>query len=87
VAFPHSRRDDLEKAVLAWLGLTAADTTWEYGTGIGHLGVSDQFVALEHLLATGALTAGDHVLLIGLGVGITVSCAVLRILYVPQEYT
>jgi 3-oxoacyl-[acyl-carrier-protein] synthase III len=87
VAFPHSRRDDLEKAVLAWLGLTAADTTWEYGAGIGHLGVSEQFVALEHLLATGALTAGDHVLLIGLGVGVTVSCAALRILRVPEEYT
>lgn len=87
VAFPPSRHDDLEKAVLAWLGLTAADTTWEYGVGMGHLGVSDQFVALEHLLATGALTAGDYVLLIGLGVGITVSCAALRILRVPREYS
>jgi 3-oxoacyl-[acyl-carrier-protein] synthase III len=86
VAFPRSRRDDLEKAVLAWLGLSAADATWEYGTGIGHLGVSDQFVALEHLLATGALSAGDHVLLIGLGPDITVSCAALRILRLPREY-
>ncbi len=86
VAFPHGRRDDLENGAFAWLGLTMADTTWEYGAGIGHLGVSDQFVALEHLLATEELTAGDHVLLIGLGADITVSCAALRILRKPLEY-
>jgi 3-oxoacyl-[acyl-carrier-protein] synthase-3 len=45
VAFPHGRWDDLESRGLDWLGLTMADTTWEYGASIGHLGVSDQFVA------------------------------------------
>jgi len=87
VAFPHGRRDDLENGAVAWLGLTLADTTWEYGASIGHLGVSDQFVALDHLLATGALAAGDHVLLIGLGAGITLAAAVLRILDLPREDT
>jgi 3-oxoacyl-[acyl-carrier-protein] synthase III len=43
-------------------------------------------VALDHLLATGALAAGDHVLLIGLGAGTTMACAVLEILDIPQEY-
>jgi 3-oxoacyl-[acyl-carrier-protein] synthase-3 len=86
VAFPHGRRDDLEHRGLNWLGLTIADTTWEFGAGVGHLGVSDQFVALDHLLATGALAAGDHVLLIGLGAGTTMACAVLEILDIPQEY-
>ena len=87
VAFPHGRWDDLESRGLNWLGLTMADTTWEYGASVGHLGVSDQFVALDNLLATGALTAGDHVLLIGLGAGTTMACGVLKIIDVPPEYT
>lgn len=86
VAFPHGRWDDLEHRGVNWLGLTMADTTWDYGAQIGHLGVSDQFVALDHLLAGGALAAGDHVLLVGLGAGTTMACAVLRILDVPREY-
>ncbi|WP_329236548.1 ketoacyl-ACP synthase III family protein [Actinoallomurus sp. NBC_01490] len=86
VAFPHGRWDDLEHRGVNWLGLTMADTTWDYGARIGHLGVSDQFVALDHLLASGALAAGDHVLLVGLGAGTTMACAVLRIRDVPREY-
>ncbi|MEV4107758.1 3-oxoacyl-[acyl-carrier-protein] synthase III C-terminal domain-containing protein [Nonomuraea sp. NPDC049695] len=85
VAFPHGRWDNVEERV-SWLGLTLADTTWDYGAGIGHLGVSDQFVALDHLLATGALAPGDYVLLIGVGAGKTLACAVLRILDIPKEY-
>ena len=86
VAFPHGRRDELCSGAMSWLGLEIADTTWEFGASIGHLGVSDQFVALDHLLASGALAAGDHVLLIGFGAGITLSCAALRIVDIPQEY-
>ncbi|MFC4114185.1 ketoacyl-ACP synthase III family protein [Nonomuraea zeae] len=85
VAFPHGRWDNVEERV-SWFGLTLADTTWEYGAGIGHLGVSDQFVALDHLLATGALARGDYVLLVGVGSGKTLACAVLRILDIPAEY-
>lgn len=86
VAFPHGRWDDLENRGLNWLGLTMEDTTWEFGAGIGHLGVSDQFVALDHLLATGALAPGDNVLLVGLGAGTTMACAVLRMLDIPPDY-
>ncbi|GAA2278458.1 ketoacyl-ACP synthase III family protein [Nonomuraea roseoviolacea subsp. roseoviolacea] len=85
VAFPHGRWDNVEERA-SWLGLTLADTTWEYGAGIGHLGVSDQFVALDHLLAGGALAAGDYVLLVGVGAGKTLACAVLRIRDIPEEY-
>ncbi|MEV0237949.1 ketoacyl-ACP synthase III family protein [Nonomuraea sp. NPDC050786] len=85
VAFPHGRWDNVEERA-SWFGLTLADTTWEYGAGVGHFGVSDQFVALDHLLASGALAAGDYVLLIGVGAGKTLACAVLRILDIPQEY-
>ncbi|MEU6717064.1 ketoacyl-ACP synthase III family protein [Nonomuraea sp. NPDC046802] len=87
VAFTHGRWDDLEHRGMNWFGLTLADTTWEYGAGIGHLGVSDQFVALDHLLAVGALAPGDYVLLVGTGAGTTMACAVLRILDIPAEYT
>jgi 3-oxoacyl-[acyl-carrier-protein] synthase III len=86
VAVPHGRRAGLPKGALASLGLTTADTTWEYGASIGHLGVCDQFVALDHLLATGALRSGDHVLLIGHGAGHTLSCAALSVLDIPSEY-
>jgi 3-oxoacyl-[acyl-carrier-protein] synthase III len=87
VAFPHGRRDSLASGTVTGLGLTMADTTWDYGSCIGHLGVSDQFLALDHLLATGALRTGDHVLLIGHGADHALSCAVLRMLAVPAEYT
>jgi 3-oxoacyl-[acyl-carrier-protein] synthase-3 len=86
VAFPHVRWDDVEHRGVNWFGLTLADTTWEYGARIGHLGVSDQFVALDHLLASGALAPGDHMLLVGFGAGTTLACAVLRILDIPPEY-
>jgi 3-oxoacyl-[acyl-carrier-protein] synthase-3 len=83
VAFPHGRWDDLEQRGLNWLGLSLADTTWVYGASIGHLGVSDQFVALDQLFATRQVEPGDHVMLVGLGAGTTMACAVLRILDVP----
>ncbi|MEV0388089.1 ketoacyl-ACP synthase III family protein [Nonomuraea sp. NPDC050643] len=86
VAFPHVRWDDVEHRGVNWFGLTLADTTWEYGARVGHLGVSDQFVALDHLLASGALAPGDHMLLLGFGAGTTLACAVLRILDIPPEY-
>ncbi|MCF6468266.1 3-oxoacyl-ACP synthase [Nonomuraea sp. MG754425] len=86
VAFPHVRRDDVEHRGVNWFGLTLADTTWDYGSRIGHLGVSDQFVALDHLLASGELAPGDHLLLVGFGAGTTLACAVLRILDIPPEY-
>ncbi|WP_436757965.1 ketoacyl-ACP synthase III family protein [Streptosporangium sp. V21-05] len=85
VAFPHGRWDNVEERA-SWFGLTLADTTWEYGSGVGHFGVSDQFVALDHLMAGGALAPGDYVLLIGVGAGKTLACAVVRILDIPGQY-
>src|SRR5271154_4443362 len=52
IAFPHGKRNGLASEAVSRLGLTMADTSWEYGASIGHLGVSDQFLALDHLLAT-----------------------------------
>jgi 3-oxoacyl-[acyl-carrier-protein] synthase-3 len=65
------------------LGIPEDLTTWQFGRGIGHTGPSDQWLSLNHLLVTGQLAAGDHVLLAG-GAPAAVSCAVLEILDVPE---
>jgi 3-oxoacyl-[acyl-carrier-protein] synthase-3/clorobiocin biosynthesis protein CloN2 len=54
-------------------------STWEFGRALGHLGPSDQIVSLEHLVSTGELRPGDHFLMLGVGPGVTISAAVLRI--------
>jgi 3-oxoacyl-[acyl-carrier-protein] synthase-3/clorobiocin biosynthesis protein CloN2 len=64
------------------LGFQLSQSTWEYGSGIGHLGASDHLVSLHHLLATGQLSPGDHVLLSGSGPGLTFKSAVVQILNV-----
>jgi 3-oxoacyl-[acyl-carrier-protein] synthase III len=72
-----------EQFLLEPLGIPMDRTTWQFGRGIGHTGASDQLLSLNHLLVTGQLAAGDHVLLAGAGPAV-VSCAVLEVLDVPQ---
>ena len=79
VAFPNSTRPVVEQRWLAALELPLSMSTWDFGSGIGHISASDQVIALDHLLAAGELDAGDHVLLVGIGPGVTVSSAVVRI--------
>ncbi|MEV4148819.1 ketoacyl-ACP synthase III family protein [Amycolatopsis sp. NPDC049691] len=64
---------------LRLLGFPFERSTWDFARTIGHLGASDHFVALHHLLTEGALGAGDHVLLSGYSPGLTYKSAVLRI--------
>lgn len=64
---------------LRLLGFPFERSTWEFSRTIGHLGASDHFVALHHLLTEGALTEGDHVLLSGYSPGLTYKSAVLRV--------
>jgi 3-oxoacyl-[acyl-carrier-protein] synthase III len=73
----------LMKQVVEALGVPMDRTTWQFGRGIGHTGASDQLLSLNHLLVTGQLAPGDHVLLAG-GAPATVSSAVLEILDVPD---
>ena len=67
---------------LLWgvLGLPLSASTWDYGRTIGHLGAADHTISLGHLLETGQVGPGDHVLMVGTAPGITYSCAVLEIL-------
>jgi 3-oxoacyl-[acyl-carrier-protein] synthase-3/clorobiocin biosynthesis protein CloN2 len=70
-------------AYLSGLGFPLEKSTWEYGSGIGHIGASDHMISLYHLLVTGGLSAGDHVLLAGMSPGVTYKAAVVQILDVP----
>jgi 3-oxoacyl-[acyl-carrier-protein] synthase-3 len=73
----------MQQQVLEPLGIPMERTTWDFGRGIGHCGSNDQPLSLNHLLVTGQLKAGDHVLLAGGGPA-TLAAAVLEILEVPE---
>jgi 3-oxoacyl-[acyl-carrier-protein] synthase III len=70
--------------LMASLGRTLADSVFDWGRTVGHLGASDQIAALHHLVCTRQLRPGDHVLMLGVGPGVTVSCAVVEIVDVPD---
>ncbi|MBW5425165.1 secondary metabolite biosynthesis protein [Streptomyces sp. BG9H] len=59
-------------------------TTWDFGRRTGHVGGGDWAAGLEHLVTTGAVAAGDRVLLFGGGAGYTCTAAVLEITDVPS---
>lgn len=65
--------------VLEPLGVPAAKTRIDLGAQLGHLGASDQTVALWYDLHRGQVAPGDRVLLIGIGVGMTWTAALLEI--------
>jgi clorobiocin biosynthesis protein CloN2 len=70
-------------AYLSGLGFPLEKSSWDYGSGIGHVGASDHLISLHHLLATGQLGVGDHVLLAGMSPGVTYKAAVVQILDIP----
>lgn len=79
----HNIAKEDTAAHLSVLGFQLSQSTWDYGCSVGHLGASDHLVSLHHLLATGQLSPGDHVLLSGAGPGLTFKSAVVQILDVP----
>jgi 3-oxoacyl-[acyl-carrier-protein] synthase-3 len=80
VVLPHLGYDLIEEQYLRPLGVPVERTTWPWGRHVGHLGTSDQFVALEQLLAEQTVTAGDLALMIGVGIGFTWYASVVEIL-------
>ncbi|MFG3442565.1 ketoacyl-ACP synthase III family protein [Nonomuraea sp. NPDC047897] len=72
--------DAIEHRWMEILRMPMSRSTWDFGRTIGHLGASDPLVSLHHLLETGKVGPGDHVLLGGIGSGVTISCAVVRVL-------
>ncbi|POM26369.1 hypothetical protein BTM25_07680 [Actinomadura rubteroloni] len=67
------------KTILDPLGLSTDRGILEFARGFGHLTVNDQVVGLEHLVRSGEVGPGDHVLLMAQGAGVTVTCAVVAI--------
>jgi len=79
ICAPHYGRRLVETQILRPLGIAEDRTMTELGLRVGHLGASDQIVALDHLLRSGEATDGDHVMLLGIGVGMTWTAVVLEV--------
>ncbi|CAO5250721.1 ketoacyl-ACP synthase III family protein [Frankia sp. AgKG'84/4] len=79
VAYMNYSREIVEQRCMAALGLAMSRSTWEFGRTVGHLGASDQVVSLDHLVSAGELRPGDHLLMLGVGPGVTISCALVEI--------
>jgi 3-oxoacyl-[acyl-carrier-protein] synthase III len=73
------------RSVLEPIGIDPARGVLEFGRGVGHLGVSDHIAALSHLLTSGEIGPGDRVLMVGNGIGVVISCAVLEISDAPAS--
>ncbi|WP_328302353.1 ketoacyl-ACP synthase III family protein [Streptomyces sp. NBC_00435] len=83
VVVPNLGRRNLDTWILRPLDLALDRTTWSFGRRVGHTGPCDQALGLRHLLDSGALEPGHHVLVIGVGAGFAWTCAVLRVEAAP----
>ena len=84
VAYANGSRERVEGRAMVPLGLPMSLSTWEQGRTVGHIGASDQVVALEQLLLSGSLRSGDHFLMLGVGPGLNIACAVIEITATPH---
>ncbi|XUL94498.1 3-oxoacyl-[acyl-carrier-protein] synthase III C-terminal domain-containing protein (plasmid) [Streptomyces galilaeus] len=73
----------IEFSVLAPLGLPMSRSSWDFGRSVGHVGAADLIISLDHLVRTGELSPGDHVLLLSQGPGWISSSAVVTITDIP----
>ncbi|MFI8007917.1 ketoacyl-ACP synthase III family protein [Streptomyces sp. NPDC086010] len=83
VAHIFTGREGYLKGILDPMGLRAEQGLLEFGRGLGHMTVSDQIVGLNHLAETRQVGPGDHVLIVAHGGGVSITCAVVRIEYLP----
>ncbi|WP_030769002.1 MULTISPECIES: ketoacyl-ACP synthase III family protein [unclassified Streptomyces] len=84
VAYMNTERAMTEERLLAPLGLTLEQSTWEFGRAVGHVSASDQVISFDHLLTTGGLRAGDRLLALGVGPGVGIGCAVIEVRETPR---
>jgi 3-oxoacyl-[acyl-carrier-protein] synthase-3 len=85
VLLPYYGKNLLEAHCLRPLGIAAERTLIDAGRRWGHIGPNDQIIGLPRLLARADVQIGDHVALVGIGVGTTWTVAVLRIEQVPSS--
>ncbi|MFE7750953.1 ketoacyl-ACP synthase III family protein [Streptomyces sp. NPDC057428] len=83
VAHIFTGRKSYLKGILDPLGLSPEQGLFDFGRRVGHMTVNDQIVGLNHLVETGQVGPGDHVLMVAHGAGVSISCAVVRIDHVP----
>ncbi|MBF9131527.1 ketoacyl-ACP synthase III family protein [Plantactinospora sp. S1510] len=83
IAFNHGGREVVEDR-LGPLGVPLERTTWAFGSTIGHAGAADQIIAFDHLLGSGTIGPGDHVLMLGVGPGVSIAGAVVRVHATPS---
>lgn len=83
VAYMNISKEIVRERCMGALGLPMSRSTWSFGATVGHCGASDQTLALDHLVGTGRLGPGDHVLMLGNGPGVMLASAVIRILKTP----
>jgi 3-oxoacyl-[acyl-carrier-protein] synthase-3 len=84
VAHVFSGQESYLKVILDPIGLRPEQGLLEFGRGLGHLTVNDQVVGLDHLVTTGQVGPGDHVLIVAHGGGVSITCAVVRIDSTPE---
>ncbi|WP_199440251.1 ketoacyl-ACP synthase III family protein [Umezawaea beigongshangensis] len=80
VAHPGFGWESLETMFLAPLGIDADRGVWDYIRHVGHAGVTEVFLGLEHLWTSGQVVPGDRVLLLSSGAGASMGAAVVEIL-------
>ncbi|MDX6311566.1 MAG: 3-oxoacyl-[acyl-carrier-protein] synthase, partial [Streptomyces sp.] len=85
VVVPHFGAGLTLRQCLGPIGISELSRTpWDFSRRTGHLGPADQFAGLNHLAETGALHAGQRVLLVGVGGGFSWTCTVLEVLRTPD---
>lgn len=75
------------RSVLQPMGIDPARGMVALGRDLGHLSVNDHLVALNHLVQARQVAPGDHVLMIGNGVGVSLAAAVVEITRLPDWAT
>ncbi|MFD2767488.1 ketoacyl-ACP synthase III family protein [Micromonospora eburnea] len=85
VAFMNYSREVVEQRCMMPLGLPMSRSSWDYGRTVGHCGASDHVLSLKHLVETGQLRPGQHMLMLGTGPGINLACALIKIVGTPER--
>ncbi|MEV5833571.1 ketoacyl-ACP synthase III family protein [Nocardia sp. NPDC052112] len=83
VFLQNATRVFVEDVLLNLLELPLSRSTWDFGRRIGHAGASDYAMAFDHVLETGQVGPGDHVLAFGVAPGFSLAGAVFEITDAP----